>query len=60
MGKTARRRTRPKAQLDKAKGRVREAAGALTGDESEKAKGQGEQLKGTAKNKKGHLKDLVK
>jgi uncharacterized protein YjbJ (UPF0337 family) len=45
---------------DKVKGRVREAAGAMTGSTSEKAKGQGDQLKGTAKKKKGHIKDLGK
>jgi uncharacterized protein YjbJ (UPF0337 family) len=45
---------------DKAKGRIREAAGSLTGDDEQKAKGEGEQLKGAAKGKKGHLKDLVK
>jgi uncharacterized protein YjbJ (UPF0337 family) len=59
MGKSA-SEDKWEGAADKVKGRVREAAGAITGDESEKAKGQGDQLKGTAKNKKGHLKDLVK
>jgi uncharacterized protein YjbJ (UPF0337 family) len=59
MGKSP-AKDKTEGALDKVKGRAREAAGALTGDESQKAKGQGEQVKGTAKNKKGHLKDLAK
>ena len=45
---------------DKVKGRLKEAGGALTGNEERKARGQGDQVKGTAKKKKGHLKDLLK
>jgi uncharacterized protein YjbJ (UPF0337 family) len=36
--------------IDKAKGRVKEAAGALTGDRSLKNEGRGDQAKGSAKN----------
>jgi uncharacterized protein YjbJ (UPF0337 family) len=46
--------------MDKAKGRIKEAAGAVTGDEEKKAEGQSDQTKGTAKEKKGKLKDLLK
>jgi uncharacterized protein YjbJ (UPF0337 family) len=46
--------------LDKVKGRMKEAGGALSGNEGRKARGQSDQVKGTAKKKKGHLKDLVK
>ena len=44
--------------VDKMVGRVKEAGGALTGNESRKARGQGKQAKGSARKKKGHLKDL--
>jgi uncharacterized protein YjbJ (UPF0337 family) len=36
--------------VDKAKGRVKEAAGALTGDRRLKNKGRADQAKGSAKN----------
>ena len=42
------------------KGRVKESAGALTGDQSLKAQGQKDQLAGTARRKKGNLKDRIK
>lgn len=45
---------------DKAKGRIKEAAGAVTGDKSKKSEGRADQDKGTAKEKKGKLKDLFK
>ena len=44
--------------VDKMVGRVKEAGGALTGNESRKARGQGKQVKGSARKKKGHLRDL--
>ncbi len=37
-------------RIDKAKGRVKEAAGALTGDEELKAEGRADQAKAAAKN----------
>ena len=46
--------------LDKAVGRVKEASGALTGNEKRKARGQGRQAKGSARKRKGHLKDLFR
>jgi uncharacterized protein YjbJ (UPF0337 family) len=46
--------------VDKAKGRIKEAAGSLSGDEERKAEGRAEQDKGTLKEKKGKLKDLLK
>jgi uncharacterized protein YjbJ (UPF0337 family) len=46
--------------LDKMKGRLREAGGALSGNEGSKARGQRDQVKGTGRKKKGHLKDLFK
>jgi uncharacterized protein YjbJ (UPF0337 family) len=46
--------------MDKAKGRAKEAAGAVTGDDAKKSEGRSDQRKGTAKDKKGKLKDLFK
>ena len=44
--------------LDKAKGKAKEAGGAVSGDEKTKAEGHSDQTKGTAKDKKGKVKDL--
>ena len=46
-------------KMDRAKGRMKEAGGALTGDESKKREGRSDQRKGKAKEKKGNLKDLL-
>ena len=46
--------------MDKAKGRLKEATGALSGDKVKKSEGRSDQRKGTLKEKKGHLKDLFK
>ena len=46
--------------LDKAKGKAKEATGAVTGDEAKKSEGQKDQTKGTAKDKLGKAKDLLK
>lgn len=46
--------------VDKAKGRAKEAGGALTGNKEKKAEGRSEQDKGTLKKKKGAAKDLLK
>jgi uncharacterized protein YjbJ (UPF0337 family) len=46
-------------KMDRAKGRVKEAGGALTGDEGKKREGRSDQRKGKAKEKKGNLKDLL-
>jgi uncharacterized protein YjbJ (UPF0337 family) len=45
---------------DKAKGRIKEAAGDLSGDRELQGKGQGDQAKGTMKEKKGLLRKLFK
>jgi uncharacterized protein YjbJ (UPF0337 family) len=58
-GKTG-REDRQEGTLDKAKGRVKEAAGALSGDKVKKSEGRSDQRRGTMKEKKGHLKDLLK
>ena len=39
---------------------MKEAGGAFSGNEGTKARGQGDQIKGEAKKKKGHVKDLFK
>jgi uncharacterized protein YjbJ (UPF0337 family) len=46
--------------LDKAKGRAKEATGAVTGDKAKKSEGRSDQDKGTAKDKLGKAKDLLK
>jgi uncharacterized protein YjbJ (UPF0337 family) len=46
--------------IDKFRGRFKEAAGALTGDDRKKAKGQGRQVKGSARKKRGHLRDALR
>ena len=45
--------------MDKAKGRIKEGSGALTGDKKLKREGGSDQRKGKAKQKKGDLKDLL-
>ena len=45
--------------MDRAKGRMKEAGGDLTGDKSTKREGRSEQKKGKAKEKKDNLKDLL-
>jgi len=45
---------------DRAKGRMKEAAGAVTGDQGKKSEGRSDQRKGSAKEKKGSAKDLLK
>jgi len=46
--------------MDRAKGQMEEAAGALTGDKDTKAEGRADQRRGKMKEKKGNLKDLLK
>jgi uncharacterized protein YjbJ (UPF0337 family) len=45
--------------MDKAKGRIKEAGGSLTGNKDKKAEGRADQDKGTFKEKKGAAKDLL-
>ncbi len=46
--------------MDKAKGRLKEAAGSLTGNKEQKSEGRSDQRKGTFKEKTGKLKNLFK
>jgi uncharacterized protein YjbJ (UPF0337 family) len=57
---TSGRKDKDEAATDKAKGRMKEAAGALTGDKDTKSKGRADQRRGNVKEKKGNLKDLLK
>lgn len=50
---------RNEGAMDKAKGRVKEAGGSLTGNKDKKAEGKADQDKGTLKEKKGAAKDLL-
>jgi uncharacterized protein YjbJ (UPF0337 family) len=54
------RQDKNEGALDKAKGRVKEATGSLTGDKDKKAEGKADRDKGTLKDKKGAVKDLLK
>ena len=49
----------PGRDSSKAKGRAKEAAGSLAGNEDRKAEGRADQDKGTLKKKKGAAKDLL-
>jgi uncharacterized protein YjbJ (UPF0337 family) len=57
-----RSKTRDKAggTFDKLRGRAEEAGGALSGNEEHKARGQGRQAKGSARKKRGHLRDVLR
>ena len=46
--------------VDKAKGRAKEATGAVTGDKAKKEEGRTDQAKGTAEKAKGKIKDTLK
>jgi uncharacterized protein YjbJ (UPF0337 family) len=46
--------------MDKVRGRFGEAMGALRGKDSAKVKGQGRQAKGSARKKRGHLRDALR
>jgi len=51
---------RTEGALDKAKGRVKEAAGALTGDGETKRSGKMDQAKGTVKDKVGETRQKIR
>jgi uncharacterized protein YjbJ (UPF0337 family) len=53
------REDKDEGAMDKAKGRIKESGGALTGDKDKKREGRSDQRKGRAKQKKGDLKDLL-
>jgi uncharacterized protein YjbJ (UPF0337 family) len=46
--------------LDRVRGRIREATGALSGSERRRVKGRARQDKGSARKKRGHLRDLLR
>jgi uncharacterized protein YjbJ (UPF0337 family) len=56
MGRKSSGQDKGEGALDKAK----EAAGAVTGDETKKSEGRSDQTKGDAKDKLGKAKDLLK
>lgn len=51
---------RAEGTLDKAKGRIKEAAGALTGDGETKREGKLDQAKGTIKDKVGEVRQKIR
>ena len=53
------REDKNEAAMDRGKGRIKEAGGALTGDKRKKREGRAEQRKAKAKDKKAILKDLL-
>jgi uncharacterized protein YjbJ (UPF0337 family) len=59
MPDKSRRKDKNEGTVDKAKGRIKEATGSLTGNKDRKAEGRAEQDKGTLKEKKGAAKDLL-
>jgi uncharacterized protein YjbJ (UPF0337 family) len=46
--------------MDRAKGQMKEASGALTGDKDTKAEGRADQRRGKMKENNANLKDLLK
>jgi uncharacterized protein YjbJ (UPF0337 family) len=59
MPDTSSRKDKNEGTVDKAKGRVKEANGSLTGNKVRKAEGRTDQDKGTLKKKKAAAKDLL-
>ena len=55
-----RHRDKVAGTVDKTKGWVKETSSSLTGNKEKKAEGRADQRSGTMKEKKGHLKDLLK
>ncbi len=51
---------RSEGALTNVKGKIKEAAGKVTGDEKLKAEGKADQLKGKAQNAIGGVKDALK
>jgi uncharacterized protein YjbJ (UPF0337 family) len=54
------REQRAEGKAEEAKGRLKRAAGAATGDRSTEAKGAGDEVKGKAKNAVGRARSAVK
>jgi uncharacterized protein YjbJ (UPF0337 family) len=59
LGSSSGKDDKDEGAKDRAKGRIKEAGGALTGDKSKKREGRSDQRKAKAKEKKGNLKDLL-
>ena len=57
---SGRHRDKAAGTKDKVKGWIKETSSSLTGNQEKRAEGRADQLKGVAKDKKGHLKDLFK
>jgi uncharacterized protein YjbJ (UPF0337 family) len=55
-----RRRDKFAGTVDKTRGWIKETSNSLTGNKEKRAEGRADQLKGVAKPKKGHVKDLFK
>ena len=51
---------RNESKMDSAKGRMKEAGGAITGDKDKKSEGRADQRSAKAKDKKAAAKDLLK
>jgi uncharacterized protein YjbJ (UPF0337 family) len=60
QGSNSAARDKVEGSMREAGGRVKESMGALSGDERLKAEGQRDQVAGTARRKKGTLKDRIK
>jgi uncharacterized protein YjbJ (UPF0337 family) len=60
VGRKSSSQNKNEGALDKAKGKAKEATGALSGNEAKKSEGRSDQNKGTAKDKLGKAKDLLK
>jgi uncharacterized protein YjbJ (UPF0337 family) len=60
VGRKSSSQDKGEGALDKAKGKAKEATGAVTGNKEKKAEGRSDQTKGTAKDKVGKAKDLLK
>jgi uncharacterized protein YjbJ (UPF0337 family) len=60
MERTTPNEDRIEGAADKAKGRLKDAGGAVTGDRSLQAEGRGDQVKGKLKDKKGLLRKLFR
>jgi uncharacterized protein YjbJ (UPF0337 family) len=59
LGGKSGREDKDEGAKNRAKGRIKEAGGALTGDEKLKRESRSDQRRGRAKEKKGNLKDLL-
>jgi uncharacterized protein YjbJ (UPF0337 family) len=60
VGRKSSTQDKGEGALDKAKGKAKEATGALTGYKAKKSEGRSDQTKGTAKDKLDKAKDLLK